>query len=140
VLYSISTGASHSAQYALAAMFKAASDGQYLFLEEVEEYGRRAKKLKKIFLNQGFKLVYDKDLDEEIADGFYFTVTFPGIKGGELLKHLIPYGISAISLSTTGSKQEGLRICTSFIQEHQYELLEQRLSAFRLSMLKNQNN
>ena len=50
--------------------------------------------------------------------------------GGELLKSLIPYGISAISLSTTGSKQEGLRICTSFIKDHQYELLEQRLKSW----------
>jgi len=130
VLYAVSTGASHSAQYALAAMFKAASDGQYRFLEEVKEYGHRAKKLKEIFLKYGFKLVYDKDLDEKIADGFYFTVAYPGMTGGELLKRLIPYGISAISLSTTGSKQEGLRICTSFIQDHQYELLEQRLAAF----------
>jgi len=133
VLYGVSTGAGHSTQYALAAMFKAASDGQYRFLEEVEEYGRRAKKLKEIFLRYGFKLVYDKDLDEEIADGFYFTIAYPGMTGGELLKRLIPYGISAISLSTTGSKQEGLRICTSFIQDHQYELLEQRLSAFKLN-------
>ncbi|GHT54872.1 aspartate aminotransferase [Bacteroidia bacterium] len=130
VLYAASTGVSHSAQYALAAMFKAASDGQYPFLEEVKEYGRRAKKLKEIFLKHGFKLVYDKDLDEDIADGFYFTVAYPGMTGGELLKRLIPYGISAISLSTTGSCQEGLRICTSFIQDHQYELLDQRLSAF----------
>ncbi|GHU79184.1 aspartate aminotransferase [Bacteroidia bacterium] len=130
VLYAASTGVSHSAQYALAAMFKAASDGQYQFLEEVKEYGRRAKKLKEIFLKHGFKLVYDKDLDEDIADGFYFTVAYPGMTGGELLKRLIPYGISAISLSTTGSCQEGLRICTSFIQDHQYELLDQRLSAF----------
>lgn len=130
VLYSVSTGTSHSAQCALAAMFKAASDGQYHFLEEVKEYGRRAKKLKEIFLKYGFKLVYDKDLDEEIADGFYFTVVYPGMTGGELLKRLVPYGISAISLSTTGSKQEGLRICTSFVRENQYELLDQRLSAF----------
>ena len=134
VLYGVSTGASHSAQYALAAMFKAASDGRYQFLEEVKEYGRRAKKLKEIFLKHGFKLVYDKDLDEEIADGFYFTIAYPGMTGGELLKRLIPYGISAISLSTTGSKQEGLRICTSFVHDHQYELLEQRLMAFGSSL------
>jgi aspartate/methionine/tyrosine aminotransferase len=130
VLYAVSTGAAHSAQYALAAMFKAAADGEYHFLEEVKEYGRRAGKLKEIFLKHGFRLVYDNDLDEKIADGFYFTVACPGMTGGELLKRLIPYGISAISLSTTGSKQEGLRICTSFIKDHQYELLEQRLEAF----------
>jgi aspartate/methionine/tyrosine aminotransferase len=130
ILYSISTGASHSTQHALAAMFKAASDGKYAFLEDVKEYGRRAKRLKQIFLKHGFEIVYDNDLGEEIADGFYFTIRYPGMTGGELIKALIPFGISAISLSTTGSKQEGLRACTSFIKDHQYELLDRRLSAF----------
>jgi len=50
--------------------------------------------------------------------------------GGKLMKELIPFGISAISLSITGSNQEGLRACTSFIKEHQYELLDERLEAF----------
>ena len=130
ILYAISTGTSHSAQYALAAMFRSASDGNYAFLEEVKEYGQRAKHLKQIFLKYGFKIVYDNDLGEEIADGFYFTVRYPGMTGGELIKALIPFGISAISLSTTGSKQEGLRACTSFIKDHQYELLDKRLDAF----------
>jgi len=129
-LYAISSGTSHSAQYALAAMFKAASDGQFQFLEDVKEYGRRAQKLKEIFLKHGFKIVYDKDLDEDIADGFYFTIAYPGMSGGELMRALIPYGISAISLVTTGSKQEGLRACTSFIKDNQYQLLDERLSLF----------
>ena len=129
-LYAISSGTSHSAQYALAAMFKAASDGKYNFLEEVKEYGRRSKKLKNIFHKHGFEIVYDNDLGEPIADGFYFTVRYPGMTGGELMKALIPFGISAISLATTGSKQEGLRACTSFIKDHQYELLDERLKAF----------
>jgi len=131
ILYAISTGTGHSAQYALATMFRAASDGQYAFLEEVKEYGRRAKRMKRIFLKHGFEIVYDKDLGEEIADGFYFTIRYPGMTGGELMKALIPFGISAISLSITGSKQEGLRACTSFIKEHQFELLDQRLKAFK---------
>ncbi len=130
-LYAISSGTSHSAQYALAAMFKAASDGQFRFLEEVKEYGRRAHKMKEIFLRYGFKIVYEKDMDDVIADGFYFTVSYPGMTGGELMKALIYYGISAISLSTTGSKQEGLRACTSFIKDHQYQLLEERLENFQ---------
>jgi aspartate/methionine/tyrosine aminotransferase len=129
-LYAISSGTSHSAQYALAAMFKAASDGEFHFLEEVKEYGKRAQKLKKIFLKHGFKIVYDKDLEEDIADGFYFTIRYPGMSGDELMTALIPYGISAISLSTTGSNQEGLRACTSFIKDNQYELLDKRLAAF----------
>ena len=50
--------------------------------------------------------------------------------GSELMKELIYYGVSAISLSTTGSHQQGLRICTSFIKDHQYDLLDERLKLF----------
>ena len=130
-LYAISSGTSHSAQYALAAMMKAASDGDFRFLDDVKEYARRAERLKEIFLKNGFKIVYDKDLDEEIGHGFYFTVRYPGMTGGELMHELMFYGISTISLSTTGSEQEGLRACTSFIKNHQYELLETRLKMFK---------
>jgi len=130
VLYAASTGVSHSAQYALAAMFRAASDGKYNFLSEVKEYGRRAERLKTIFKKHGFEIVYDNDLGEPIGDGFYFTIRYPGMTGGQLLKALIPYGISAISLSTTGSSQEGLRACTSFIRDHQYAQLDERLKLF----------
>jgi len=130
VLYALSSGTSHSAQYALAAMFKAASDGTLNFVGDVKEYGRRAARLKQIFTKHGFRLVYDRDLDEPIADGFYFTITYPGMSGGQLMETLIYYGISAISLSTTGSNQEGLRVCTSFIKPYQYELLEERLQLF----------
>ena len=131
VLYALSSGTSHSAQIALAAMFKAASDGQFDFISEVKEYGRRAERLKKIFTDYGFTIVYDHDLDEPIADGFYFTIAYPGMTGGQLMEELIYYGVSAISLSTTGSNQEGLRACTSFIKPHQYDLLEERLKLFK---------
>lgn len=131
VLYALSSGTSHSAQFALAAMFKAAADGTFDFISEVKEYGRRAEKLKNIFTGYGFQIVYDHDLDEPIADGFYFTIAYPGMTGGELMEELIYYGVSAISLSTTGSNQEGLRACTSFINPHQYALLEERLKLFK---------
>ncbi|MDR2495956.1 MAG: pyridoxal phosphate-dependent aminotransferase [Tannerellaceae bacterium] len=127
VLYALSSGACHSSQYALAAMFKAASDGTFNFVEDVKEYGRRAQRLKEIFLSHGFSIVYDRDLDRPIADGFYFTISYPGKTGARLMEELIYYGISAISLSTTGSRQEGLRACTSFIRDNQYELLDKRL-------------
>lgn len=130
VLYALSSGTSHSAQYALAAMFKAAADGTFDFVSEIKEYGRRAARIKKIFIKHGFKIVYDHDLDQPIADGFYFTITYPGMTGSELMKELIYYGVSAISLGTTGSRQEGLRACVSFIKDHQYELLDERLKTF----------
>lgn len=132
VLYAISSGTCHSAQYALAAMFKGASDGVFNFVEEVKEYGKRAKRLKEIFRNNGFYIVYDKDLGEDIADGFYFTIGYPGLTGSELMKELIYYGVSAISLETTGSNQKGLRACTSFIKDHQYDLLNERMQQFRI--------
>lgn len=131
VLYALSSGTSHSAQYALAAMFKAAADGRFDFVSEIKEYGRRAQRLKKIFTDYGFRIVYDHDLDEPIADGFYFTIAYPGMTGGELMEELMYYGISAISLGTTGSHQQGLRACTSFIKDHQYALLEERLQIFQ---------
>ena len=132
-LYAISSGTGHSAQYALAAMFKAANDGRFCFLDEVKEYGNRACKMKAIFLKNGFEIVYDRDLEDPIADGFYFTISYPGMTGGELMRSLIAYGISAISLSTAGSNQQGLRACTSFIKENQYELLEERLRQFAVN-------
>ena len=135
-LYAISSGTSHSAQHALAAMFKAASDGQFNFVEEVKEYGKRAHKMKELFTKHGFEIVYDKDMDEPIADGFYFTISYPGMTGGELMKELIYYGISAISLSTTGSNQEGLRACTSFIKDYQYTVLDERLALFAQNQAK----
>lgn len=127
MLYALSSGTSHSAQYALAAMLKAATDGTYDFRSEIKVYGDRAHRLKEIFCRHGFYIVYDKDLDQPIADGFYFTIGYPGMTSGELAHELMYYGVSAICLVTTGSHQEGLRVCTSFIRDNQYELLEDRL-------------
>ena len=130
ILYALSSGTSHSAQYAMAAMLKAANDGEYNFVEEVKVYGERAKRLKEIFNRHGFRVVYDSDMGEPIADGFYFTVGYPGMTSGELMKELMYYGVSAISLVTTGSEQQGLRACTSFIKDHQYTLLDERMKLF----------
>lgn len=130
VLYAISSGVSHSVQFAMAEMLKKASDGQFRFLDEVKEYGRRAEKLKSVFLKHGFNIVYDTDMSDPVADGFYFTIGYPGMSSGELMKALIHYGVSAISLATTGSRQQGIRACTSFIKDHQYDLLDRRLELF----------
>lgn len=130
-IYAICAGVSHSAQYALAAIFKAANDGNLNFVQEVKEYGEKAKIMKKLFTDNGFKIVYDKDEDEPIADGFYFTFSYPGFSGEELLNELIYYGISAISLAITGSERlEGIRACVSLVQRSQFSDLEYRLKKF----------
>ena len=131
ILYALSSGTSHSAQYALAAIMKAACDGTYDFRKEVSVYGERAHRLKEIFKRHGFYVVYDKDMGEDIADGFYFTIGYPGMTSGELAHELMYYGVSAICLITTGSHQEGLRVCTSFIRDNQYQLLDERMEVFR---------
>ena len=130
MLYALSSGTSHSAQYAMAAMLRAACDGEYNFRNEVKVYGERASKLKDIFCRHHFRIVYDRDLDQPIADGFYFTIGYPGMTSGELARELMYYGVSAICLITTGSHQEGLRVCTSFIEDHQYAQLEERMQIF----------
>jgi aspartate/methionine/tyrosine aminotransferase len=130
-VYAMSAGISHSAQYALTAILKASNDGTLNFVEVVKEYGEKAKIMKKLFTDNGFKIVYDKDEDEPIADGFYFTFSYPGFTGEELLNKLIYYGISAISLAITGSERlEGIRACVSLVQRDQFKDLEYRLKKF----------
>lgn len=130
MLYALSSGTSHSAQYGLAALLKAACDGEYNFRDDIMVYGERAHKLKEIFCKHGFHIVYDKDLDEPIADGFYFTIGYKNMTSGELAHELMYYGVSGICLITTGSDQEGLRVCTSFIEDHQYAQLDERMAIF----------
>ncbi|MDP4183714.1 MAG: pyridoxal phosphate-dependent aminotransferase [Bacteroidota bacterium] len=129
-LYSLTSGTAHSVQYALAAMFKAVNDGKYDFVEVIKAYGAKAKEMKRLFLENGFYIVYDKDVDQLIGDGFYFTIGYPGMTGGELLGNLLYYGVSAITLGNTGSDREGLRACVSHVQPEQFGDLEKRLIQF----------
>ncbi|MCF6333825.1 MAG: pyridoxal phosphate-dependent aminotransferase [Draconibacterium sp.] len=130
LLYSISSGTSHSAQWALAAMLKAANEGSFNFIESTKEYGKRAKIMKDIFLKNGFDLVYKNDLGVPIADGFYFTLSYPEMTGNQLVENLLYYGISAIALDNTGSREEGIRACVSFVKREQFGELEERLKLF----------
>lgn len=131
ILYSISSGVSHSAQHAFAKMLRAASDGELDFVEATSEYARRAEITKHIFMENGFHIVYDKDGDEPVSDGFFYTVGYKDMAGGELMGELVRYGIASIALSTTGSRQEGIRVCVSQLNRpDQFDLLEARLRLF----------
>jgi len=131
-LYALSAGTSHAPQYGLAAMLKAVNDGKYEFLKAVKEYGEKAAIMKRIFTSNDFKIVYEYDLDEPVADGFYFTISYPGLSGVELVEELLYYGVSAISLDITGStRSEGLRACVSMVERSQFPALESRLQAFK---------
>ena len=131
VLYTLSSGVTHSTQYAMAAMMNAASEGRYNFLADVKEYGRRAKFMKDVLLENGFYLVYDNDMGEPLADGFYFTVQYPNMTAVELTKELMFYGVSVFPLNTMGSNEQGVRICTSFFHESLQSAFKERIEKFR---------
>jgi hypothetical protein len=87
--------------------------------------------MKKLFTDNGFKIVYDMDEDKPLADGFYFTISYPGFTGEDLIEELLYYGVSAISLAITGSEHtEGLRACVSQVSKTQFNDLEFRLKKF----------
>ena len=131
VMYTLSSGVTHSTQHAMAAMMEAACDGTFNFVAEVREYGRRAEFMKKVLLANDFYLVYDNDMGAPLADGFYFTVQYPGMTDTELSKELMFYGIAVFPLDTMGSTQQGVRVCTSFITQEQFPLFEERIIEFR---------
>lgn len=130
-LYGISAGVCHSAQFGLAALLKAVNDGTYRYRDDIKEYALKAEIMKELFLKNNFSITYDKDLDEPIADGFYFTVSYAGMTGRELLSELLRYGISAITLDITGSEREGLRACVSMVPRELFGDLGKRLELFK---------
>lgn len=130
LIYTQTSGTAHSPQYAVAAILKAANDGQINILADVKEYGKRAEIMKSLYRNAGFKIVYDKDGDKEIANGFYFTIMYPGMTGAELAKELLYYGISSITLKGCGSTREGLRACVSQVGMDKMSPLQERIERF----------
>ncbi|GHV00047.1 aminotransferase [Bacteroidia bacterium] len=130
VLYMITSGTTHTTQYGMAAMMRAASDGELDFRDHTSEYARRAAGMKRAFLEAGFHIVYDRDPDGEIGDGFFFSVGYREFTSGELIRELMLYGISSVSLSTTGSLRQGVRACSSRMDEDQLGLLTRRLELF----------
>lgn len=131
VLYCASSGTAHSAQYALTAMLEAAVERKLDFVGSCSEYGRRGGIVKKIFTDNGFHIVYDIDGDKPISDGFFFTAGYKDMDSTQLQKELMRYGVSSISLPSTGSVQNGVRVCVSMISDDEtFKLLEDRLKKF----------
>ena len=131
ILYMITSGCTSTTQYAYAEMMNQACDGKIDFVEDTREYARRAARMKEIFLSHGFHIVYDRDVDDKVGDGFFFTIGYDGLSGDELVVELMHYGVSGISLSTTGSHKEGVRACTSRMREELYPVLDERMAAFQ---------
>ena len=131
ILYMITSGCTASTQYAYAEMLRLSTEGKLNFVEDTREYAVRAEKMKKIFTDNGFHIVYDSDVSQPVGDGFFFTIGYGDMDGGELLRELLYYGVSSISLALTGSGQKGVRACTSRMREDLYVVLEERMKIFR---------
>ena len=130
ILYMITSGCTASTQYAYAEMLRLSTEGKINFVEDTREYAIRADKMKKIFTDNGFHIVYEHDVTQRVGDGFFFTIGYGNMTGGELLKELLYYGVSSINLATTGSEQQGVRACTSRMREELYPVMQQRMRAF----------
>ncbi|MBO5659882.1 MAG: pyridoxal phosphate-dependent aminotransferase [Bacteroidaceae bacterium] len=130
ILYMITSGCTASTQYAYAEMLRLSTEGKINFVEDTRPYAQRAERMKKIFTDNGFHIVYDYDVTQPVGDGFFFTIGYGNMSGGELLRELLYYGVSSISLSTTGSEQQGVRACTSRMREELYALMQERMQAF----------
>ena len=130
IQYMITSGCTASTQYAYAEMLRLSCEGVINFVEDTNAYAERARKMKKIFCDNGFTITYPRDVTEEIADGFFFSLSYPGMTGGELVCELISYGVSSINLNTTGSLEHGVRACTSRMRDELYSVLEERMQMF----------
>ena len=140
ILYMMTSGCTASTQYAYARMLTLSCEGAIDFVEDTRVYERHARRMKQIFCDNGFRVVYDHDVTLPVGDGFFFTLGYGDLSGGELLRELLHYGVSAISLSTTGSLQQGVRGCTSRMRDDLYPLLEERMRAFREDHPLNETN
>lgn len=130
-IYVNTSGCSRSAQNAMSEMMEASVSGKYDFVAEMREYARRAHRSKEIFFSHGFSLVYDKDLDQDLSDGFFYTIGYKGLKGSELLYNLLRCGVCAITLNATRSEQQGIRVCVSMLnKEEDFIKLDERLGLF----------
>lgn len=130
ILYMITSGCTYSTQFGYMEMLNLSCEGVIDFVDDTREYAARTRRIKEIMLRHGFHVVYDKDIAQPVGDGFFFTVGYEGLSGDELVVELMHYGVSCISLSTTGSLQQGVRGCSSRMREELYPLLEERMAEF----------
>lgn len=130
ILYMITSGCTYSTQFGYMEMLNLSCEGVIDFVGDTREYAARTRRIKEIMLRHGFHVVYDKDITRPVGDGFFFTVGYEGLSGDELVVELMHYGVSCISLSTTGSLQQGVRGCSSRMREDLYPLLEERMAEF----------
>lgn len=132
-LYSSVASVGQSAQHAFAAALSAATDKRrFNYFRYNTPYEERARKIKEILMANSFTIPYNQDDMGVIGDGYYFTAAHPAFTSGEQLAFaLIKYGMTAVPLvGFGGTRNEGVRICCSRVDDHLFEKLEERAALF----------
>ena len=130
ILDMITSGCTASTQWGLAAMMDASCDGTVNFVNDTRIYAERASRMKEIFSSGGFNISYPDDAEGPVGDGFFFTLSYPGMDSNALISELMAYGISTVSLDKMGSSRHGVRVCSSRIRPDQFTLLRERVEQF----------
>ena len=130
ILDMITSGCTASTQWGLAAMMDASCDGTVNFVNDTRIYAERASRMKEIFSSGGFNISYPDDAGGPVGDGFFFTLSYPGMDSNALISELMAYGISTVSLDKMGSSRHGVRVCSSRIRPDQFTLLRERVEQF----------
>ena len=131
IIQATTAGLTQSAQAGFEAALRAMLSGDWNPLVEARAYEKRAIKLKAALAANGFELLYAKDGETPIADGFYFAFGHPAYPHDGLAEALIKFGISATPLTDAGARHtQGLRACVGLMTDDDLFRIEGRLSAF----------
>ena len=65
----------------IAEMLRLFTEGKINFVARYPEYARCAKRMKKIFTDNGFHIVYDYYATQAVGDGFFFTIGYGNMTG-----------------------------------------------------------
>lgn len=133
LIFNITGGASHSAQYAVQDIFHAINTQKYNVDAALNTYLSRAERLKSLLQENGFYLVYENA--EQDQGGFYVSFAYPGLTEMQLLQSLLYIGVTVLPLSIFGSQRiDGVRACVGRLSEQKLTLLSERLPQFKRSI------
>lgn len=128
LIFNLTAGAPHSAQYGVAAVLAAINSGTIDLNGTLSTYVKRSRTVKRLLKENGFYLIYSDGYEEDL-DGFYICFGYPGVSSIELLRELLYVGITVLPLSVFGSvRSDGVRACIGRLNEEKLILLASRLA------------
>ena len=132
-LYSMVASVPQGSQRVIASLHDSVSSGMFDVNAQLASYVESAREMKRLFIANGFNILYKEDAAGPVSDGFYFTAHHPNYStGNALLSVMLKCGLTAVPLGIFGGNhKEGLRICTSLVPMDKMDILEERLVEFK---------